>query len=319
MRAVTVPEPGGPEVLTLTDLPEPVPGPGQVLVRVAAAGVNFIDVYERSGAYATPTPFTLGKEGAGEVLGVGPQVSGVQAGDHVAWKDAPGSYAELVAVPAAEVVPVPAGLSDETAAAAMLQGLTAHYLCSDTYPVAPGDWVLVHAAAGGVGLLLTQLVRLRGGRVIATTGGGQKTEFARRAGAELAVGYDEAVHAVREATGGAGVTAVYDGVGAATFESSLRALSRRGVLVLYGAASGPVPPFDLQRLRPGSRYVTRPNLGDYTHTRAELLARCSQVLGAAADGSLQVRVGHRYPLGEARQAHEDLAARRTTGKLLLVP
>jgi NADPH2:quinone reductase len=319
MQAVVVTRHGGPEVLELREVDDPTPAADQLLVRTAAAGVNFVDTYERSGAYPLEVPAVLGKEGAGEVVAVGAAVEGVAVGDHVAWKQAAGSYAPLVAVPAAEAVPVPAGLDDATAAALMLQGLTAHYLCVDSYAVQPGDWVVVHAAAGGVGLLLTQLVRARGGRVIATTGGGEKAALARGAGADEVVGYDElAPTAARVA--GEGVAAVYDGVGAATFDASLAALRPRGTLVLYGAASGPVPPVDPQRLaRGGSLYLTRPTLVHFTRTRAELLGRCADILDAAASGTLDVRIGHRYPLAEARRAHEDLQARRTTGKLLLIP
>lgn len=319
MQAVLVSRPGGPEVLEVAELAAPTPHEGQLLVRVSAAGVNFIDTYQRSGAYPTPTPFTLGLEGAGTVLQGAGEFS---AGDRVAWKAALGSYAEQVCVPVAEAVAIPDALSDEIAAALMLQGLTAHYLATATYPVAAGDWVLVHAAAGGVGLLLTQLVVQRGAHVIATAGSAEKAELARAAGAEHVVLYREQDFAAvaRELTDGRGVQVVYDGVGAATFEASLRSLAPRGLLALFGAASGPVPPFDLQRLNPaGSLYVTRPTLAHYTADRAELTDRAGQVLGAAAAGRLSVRIGARYPLAQARAAHEDLQGRRTTGKLLLIP
>lgn len=317
MRAVVVRETGGPEVLSYEEVPDPVPGPDELLVRVAAAGVNYVDTYHRSGAYGMPLPLTLGLEGAGEVVRAAGDFA---AGDRVAWKSAPGSYAELVAVPTAEAVSVPAGLSLHTAAALMLQGLTAHYLCRGAYAVQPGDHVVVHAAAGGVGLLLTQLVRSAGGRVIATTGGGAKADLALRAGAEVVTGYDGLAAAVADATDGQGAQAVYDGVGRDTFDASLAALAVRGTMVLYGAASGPVAPFDIQRLNSeGSLFLTRPTLVHYTRDRAELLSRCADVLGAAADGTLEVRIGSEYSLADVRQAHADLEARRTTGKLLLLP
>lgn len=319
MHAIVVPRHGGPEVLAYQQMPDPVPGPGELLVRVAAAGVNYIDTYERSGTYPTRPPFGLGKEGAGEVVGTGGGDTDFTLGQHVAWKQAAGSYAELAVVPMAEAVPVPAGLDDETAAALMLQGLTAQYLCADAYPVQPGEWVVIHAAAGGTGLLLTQLVRARGGHVVATCSP-SKAALASGAGADVVVDYDAMPAAVAKATGGEGVAAVYDGVGAATFDASLDALRRRGSLVLFGAASGQVPPVDPQRLsRGGSLYLTRPTLVDFTVTRAELLGRCAEVLDAAVAGRLDVRIGHRYPLAEAQRAHEDLEARRTIGKLLLLP
>lgn len=320
VQAITVPRHGGPEVLALSTLDEPVPGPGELLVRVQAAGVNFVDTYQRTGVYPQPTPFTLGVEGAGEVTRS--EHPDFAVGDHVAWKQALGSYAQYVTVPGAEAVPVPAGLADEDAAAVLLQGLTAQYLATSTYPVAAGDWVLVHAAAGGVGLLLTQIVVRRGGRVIATVGTDAKAELARGAGAEHVINYSREDFAaqVREITAGAGVRVVYDGVGRSTFDASLSCLGNRGLLALYGAASGQVPPFELQRLAAGgSLFVTRPSLGAYTTSRPELLARAQDVLGWAAAGELAVRIGHRYPLGQARQAHEDLEGRRTTGKLLLLP
>ncbi len=320
MRAVVVRAPGGPDVLRAEDVPEPVPAAGEVLVRTIAAGVNYIDTYQRAGVYPLPLPAVLGSEGAGEVVALGGDVTDVAVGDHVAWKGAAGSYAEFVAVPAAEAVPVPTGLTDEVAAALMLQGLTAHYLCHSVYAVQPGDWVVVHAAAGGVGLLLTQLVKARGGHVVASTGGGPKADLARAAGADVVVGYDDVVTAAKDSTGGEGVAAVYDGVGAATFDDSLKALRPRGFCVLYGAASGPVPPVDPQRLNAGgSLYLARPSLVHFTRTRAELLDRCADILGAAAAGELDVRIAHRYPLAEASRAHTELQGRRTTGKLLLLP
>jgi NADPH2:quinone reductase len=312
MRAIVITRYGGPEVLELQDVPDPDPGPDRLLVDVEAIGVNYRDVYEREGrgAYASEPPLVAGVEGAGTVA---------ETGERVGWVAAPGSYAERVAVPAAAAVPVPGGVSTEVAAAVLLQGMTAHYLCTATYPVQPGDDVLVHAAAGGVGLLLTQMVKLRGGRVIATTSSEEKAALARGAGADETIDYEGFADRVRELTGGRGVAAAYDAVGATTFDGSLAALRPRGVLVLYGAASGPVPPFELERLGADSLYVTRPRLPSYTATREELEARAGEVLGWVAGGKLNVRIGGRYALAEARRAHEDLEARRTTGKLLLGP
>ncbi|WP_432574183.1 quinone oxidoreductase family protein [Kineococcus sp. SYSU DK005] len=320
MRAVQITATGGPEVLTVADLPEPEPGPGQVLVAVEAAGVNYVDTYRRSGAYPLDLPAVLGGEGAGRVVRAGEGVRGVEPGLLVAWKEGPGSYAERVVVDADELVPVPDGVDARTAAAVLLQGLTAHYLATDTHRVTDGTWALVHAAAGGVGLLLTQLVRLRGGRVLATTSTPQKAELARAAGAEEVVGYADAARRARELTAGRGVDVVYDGVGADTFDDSLSALRPRGTMVVYGASSGPVPPFDVQRLNAaGSLFLTRPTLASYAQDRAELLARAGELLGWVAEGRLDVRVGGTYPLERAREAHEDLQGRRTTGKLLLLP
>jgi NADPH2:quinone reductase len=292
-----------------------------VLVDVEAVGVNFRDIYEREGVggYTNDPPFVAGAEGAGTVAAVGEGVGGFSVGDRVAWSNAQGSYAERVAVDAERAVPVPEGVSTDVAAAALLQGMTAHYLALDTYPVKSGDPVIVHAAAGGVGLLLTQIVRLRGGRVIATTSSPEKAALATGAGAHHVIGYDGFAEQARELAGG-GVAAVYDGVGAATFDESLASLRPRGYMVLYGAASGPVPPVDPQRLnQAGSVFLTRPSLPHYTATRHELLARAREVFGWIADRRLDVRIGGRYPLEQARQAQEDLAARKTTGKLLLTP
>ncbi|HEY7281489.1 MAG TPA: quinone oxidoreductase [Actinomycetota bacterium] len=318
MRAVVITRHGGPEVLEVRDVPEPVGGDGRLVVEVAAAGVNFRDVYEREGAgsYDTPTPLVAGVEGAGVVrAGAGDSPPGAR----VAWWQAPGSYAEVVALDPAAAVPIPDGVTDEQAAAVLLQGMTAHYLSSDAYAVRPGDWVLVHSAAGGVGLLLTQMVRRAGGRAIATTSGGEKAELARGAGAEEVLGYDEVPERVRAMTGGEGVAAVYDGVGKATFDASLASLRPRGTLVVYGSSSGMPDPVPIPRLNEGSFFVTRPTLHHYAATREELLERAGAVFGMVADGSLSVRIGGRYPLAEARLAHEDLEARRTTGKLLLLP
>jgi NADPH:quinone reductase len=301
VRAIRIERHGGPEVLELRELEPPEPGPGELLVDVTAVGVNYRDVYERAIAgYAGPLPRVVGVEGAGTV-----------GDDRVAWLDAPGSYAEQVVVPAERAVPIPDGVSDEHAVAVLLQGITAHYLCSSTYPVWEGDRVVVHAAAGGVGLLLTQLVRLRGGHVLATTSTDEKAELARAAGAEEVVGYDE----FRERARDLEADVVYDGVGAATFDASLEALRPRGMMVLYGAASGQPAPFAPGSLAVRSLYLTRPALHHYTATRAELLERAQAVF----DSKLEARIGARYPLEEAPRAHEDLEARRTTGKLLLTP
>jgi NADPH2:quinone reductase len=319
MRAVQIREYGGPDVLIPTEVPTPEPGPGQVRVDIEAAGVNFVETYQRAGRYEVPLPFVPGDEGAGTVTAVGPGVEGVGPGDRVVSLDLRGSYAEQAVVAADRVVPVPPDVSPETAAAAFLQGLTAHYLLFDTYPVKPGDTVLVHAAAGGMGLLLTQVATRLGARVIGTASTPEKATLARKAGAVEVVPYADAARAVADLTGGEGVPAVYDGVGRDTFDTSLSVLRRRGVLVLYGAASGPVPPFDPMRLQhAGSVFLTRPTLGDHVATAAELRRRAADLFGWLADG-VTVRVHERYPLAEAAQAHTDLEARRTTGKLLLLP
>lgn len=323
MRAVVVEQTGGPEVLLVKDLEPPVPGPGEVLVEVAAAGVNFIDIYKRTGVYAMELPFVSGSEGAGRVSALGEGVTGVAVGDPVAWAMVDGGgYAEQVVVPADRVVPVPDGTDLETAAAVMLQGMTAHFLSESTYPARAGQTALVHATAGGVGLLLTQMLSAKGVRVIGTTSTQEKEDLARRAGADEVVRYTETdlVEEVRRLTGGRGVDVVYDGVGRATFDAGLDVLVPRGMMVLFGAASGPVPPLDPQVLNSkGSLYLTRPSLTHYIATREELLERAGAVLGRVASGALDVRVGSRYSLEEAGRAHEDLAGRRTTGKLLVVP
>jgi NADPH2:quinone reductase len=322
MRAISVSQTGGPQVLTAADVPDPEPGPGELLVRVAAAGVNFMDIYQREGRppYDASLPYVPGAEGAGAVVAAGPDTTGFGHGDTVAWTGVPGSYAELVAVPASSAVPVPDGISAQTAAAVLLQGLTAHYLCASTFPVAQHDTVVVHAAAGGVGLLLTQMIKMRGGTIVATTSSTAKAALARQAGADHVTGYDEFTAVTSDVTGGQGAAAVYDSVGQATFDDSLSALRPRGYLVLSGAASGPVPPFELQRLAAGgSLYVTRPTLGSFIATRDELLSRTGDLFGWIASGRLEVRIGGTYPLADAAQAHRDLAGRGTTGKLLLIP
>ncbi|MEV0610795.1 quinone oxidoreductase [Polymorphospora rubra] len=320
MDVIRVSRTGDAGVLTPQRLDPSEPGPGEVLVRLAAVGVNYIEVYHRTGLYPMPLPFTPGSEGAGTVVAVGPGVTTPAVGDRVAGADFAGAYAGYALAPADRVVPVPDGVDDEVAAAALLQGLTAHYLVFDAYPVRPGDIVLVHAAAGGVGLLLTQLATALGGRVVATASTGDKRRLAADAGAEWTVGYDEFPDRIRELTGGAGVPAVYDSVGQATFDASLASLRRRGTLVLYGQSSGPVPPFNLSRLAAGgSLYVTRPTLGSFVATRDELVTRTDDLFRRIADGSLRITIGGRYPLTEAARAHTDLESRRTTGKLLLIP
>jgi NADPH2:quinone reductase len=302
----------------MVDIDSPELPADHVLVASAAAGVNYIDTYQREGTYPIPTPFTLGLEGAGRVQQVGSDVSGISVGDSVAWKQAKGSYAQQVAVPATESVPVPEGVGLEQAAAVMLQGLTAHYLATSTYPIQPGDWAVVHAGAGGVGPLLTEIVKKLGGRVLTTTSTAEKAELSRSAGADEVASYDDFAARVKELTGGEGAAVVYDGVGKTTFDQSLRALRVRGTMVLYGAASGPVPPVDPQTLNSGGAlYLTRPTLWHYTRDRAELTARTDELFGWIADGSVTVRIGGRYDLAEATQAHIDLQSRRTTGKLLL--
>lgn len=320
MRAIVVSELGGPEAMVPGEWPEPVPAPGQVVVEVAAAGVNFIDIYRRSGVYKQPVPYVPGSEGAGTVVAAGEGVSEFSAGDHVAWAEGHGSYAERVAVHAKDVVPVPEGIDLKAAAAVMLQGLTAHYLCHSTFKVGEGTVAAVHAAAGGVGLLLTQMIKNLGGTVVATTSSTPKAVLAKHAGADFVTTYGDFTAVVREATGGRGADVVFDGVGKATFDESLAALHPRGTMVLFGGSSGQVPPFELQRLNSGgSLYVTRPTLAHYIADRAELLWRSGDIFRWIAKGELNVRIGAVYPLGDARRAHEDLSGRRTTGKLILVP
>jgi NADPH2:quinone reductase len=327
MLAISAQAPGGPEVLQLGELPDPGPrpGPGQVLVKVARAGVNFIDTYRRSGVYPMSFPHVVGSEGSGTIVAIGEGVDDLSVDRPVAWCDVPGSYAELVLAPAARLVPVPDGIGLDVAAALPLQGMTAHYLATSTYPVQPGDFVLVHAGAGGVGLLLTQLATIRGGRVITTVSTDAKAELSRKAGAVGVIRYDqlddltaELPNLVREATGGEGVAVAYDGVGRTTFDASLASLRRRGMLVLFGGSSGQVPPFDLQRLNAGgSLYVTRPTLGHYVVTTDELRGRAADLFALVADGRLDVRIGATYPLADAAAAHRALEGRSTTGKVLL--
>ena len=323
VRAVVVEQPGGSDVMRVEARVVPDPGSGQLLVDVAASGVNFIDVYQRSGVYPKQTPFVVGSEGAGTISAVRPDVTDLSVGDRVAWAMVDGAgHAEQVLVPADRVVPVPDDVDLETAAAVMLQGMTAHYLCESTFPARAGDTALVHAAAGGVGLLLTQMLASKGVRVLATTSTVEKESLARGAGADEVVRYTEQDLAteVDRLTGGRGVDVVYDGVGASTFDAGLTCLRPRGTMVLYGGSSGPVPAFDPQVLNEkGSLFVTRPALAHHVATREELLERATAVLGMVASGTLSVRVGGRYPLEDAARAHDDLESRRTTGKLLIIP
>jgi NADPH2:quinone reductase len=322
MKSIQIHETGGPEVLTLTELPIPEPGPGQVLIRVEAIGVNFYEVYFRKGVYKAALPLTLGTEAAGTVEMLGPGVTGFAAGDAVASTSVLGSYAEYALVPAAKLVKVPAEISMEMAAAVMLQGMTAHYLSYSVYPLKAGETALIHAGAGGVGLLLTQMAARLGARVITTVSTPAKAELSREAGASEVILYTETDFetAVKRLTDGKGVDVVYDSVGKTTFESSLNCLRPRGMLALFGASSGPVPPFDLIQLSSkGSLFVTRPTLTHYLATREELDWRSGDVLGWIAKGELKLRMEHIYSLEEAAQAHRDLEGRMTTGKILLEP
>ncbi|MFW5469235.1 quinone oxidoreductase family protein [Knoellia sp. CPCC 206435] len=321
--ALVVTRHGDADVLEVRDSPLREPGHDQVLVRVSAAGVNFIDVYQREGIYPIPTPFVLGSEGAGEIVAVGPDVSSFVVGDRVAWGQGLGSAQAYAVVETKDLVHVPPGVDLETAAAAMLQGLTAHYLSTSTYAVQQGTVALVHAAAGGVGQLLTQMIKRRGGRVIATAGSAEKLETARERGADVLINYaevEDVAAAVREHTDGRGVDVVYDGVGKDTFEASLASLRPRGLMVLFGGASGQVPLFDLQRLNVlGSLYITRPSVGAHVATPEELRGRATELFELIETGAVQVSIGGRHPLTEARAAYADLEGRRTQGKLLLIP
>ncbi|HZW36643.1 MAG: quinone oxidoreductase family protein [Deltaproteobacteria bacterium] len=322
MKTIRVHQYGGPEALAMEDLPVPEPGQGEALVKIDAIGVNFIDVYQRMGLYRSPLPFTPGNEGEGVVVKAGPGAGEVKTGDRVAYAGVLGSYTEFAVVPSWRLVRLPAGMEAGWGAALMLQGMTAHYLAHAAYPLQQGDACLVHAAAGGVGLLLTQMAKARGARVIGTVSTKEKAELARSFGADDVILYTEQdfESEVRRLTGGKGVQVVYDSVGKTTFEKSLGCLSPRGYLALYGQSSGPVPPFDLQVLNSkGGLFVTRPSLAHYTATREELLQRANDVLGWAASGKLKVRIGARFPLSEAAEAHRQLAGRKTTGKVLLLP
>jgi NADPH:quinone reductase len=322
VKAIRVHSSGGPEVLRVEDLPTPSPGPGQALIQVDAAGVNFIDVYHRTGLYPRDLPFTIGVEAAGTVTAIGSGVNNLQAGDRVATCDAIGAYAEYALAAADRLVPLPDRVSTRTAAAVLLQGITAQYLVSSAYPLGRGATCLIHAAAGGLGLLLCQLAKRRGARVIGTVSTEEKARLARGAGADYVILYTETDFQaeVKQLTGGAGVQVVYDSVGRTTFLKGLDCLARRGMMVLLGQSSGPVEPFDPGLLsRKGSLFLTRPSFGHYSASRAELLERAAEVLGGVADGTLMVRIGREMPLSEAEAAHRELEGRRTTGKVLLIP
>ena len=324
MKAVVVEEVGDAGVLRLKDLPSPTPGPGEIVVDVAAAGVNFIDVYHRTGLYPPPAPlpFVPGGEGSGTVTAVGPAVTHVRVGERVAWCQVPGGgYAEQIVLSEGDAIPIGDDLDDDVAAAVLVQGLTAHYLTKSVYPVGPGDTALVHAAAGGTGYMITQTVKLLGGTVIAAVSTPEKEAVAREAGADHVVNYGKAdfVEEARRLTDGQGVSVVYDGTGASTFEGSMASLRRRGTMVLYGASSGPVPPVDVQRVLRGGVFLTRPSMPDYISTREDRLPPIGEVLGWLREGRLKVRIGGRYPLDDAGRAHRDLESRATVGKLLLLP
>jgi NADPH2:quinone reductase len=322
MKAIQVQQPGGPEAMELVELPVPQPKPNEAVVKLSASGVNFIDVYFREGRYKAALPIILGQEGAGVVNAVGTEVTTVNNGDRVAWCGLLGSYAEYAAVPADRMVPIPDGVTDQQAAAAMLQGMTAHYLAHDTYTLKRDETALVHAAAGGAGLLLVQMAHHLGVRVIATVSTEEKAKLAREAGADEVILYTKSDFEAetKSLTGGKGVDVVYDSVGKTTFEKGLNTLRPRAMMVLFGGSSGPVPPFDLIVLsQKGSLYVTRPTLGHYIATREELLARSGAVFGMITAGKLKLRMEHTYPLAQAPQAHRDLESRKTTGKLLLIP
>jgi NADPH2:quinone reductase len=322
MKGIQIVETGGPDVMRLVDLPQPTPKANEAIVQIKAAGVNFIDVYFREGRYPAPLPLTLGQEGAGVVTATGAEVTNLKASDRVAYTGVAGAYAEYAAVPAERLVKIPDTLDFDQAAAAMLQGMTAHYLTHSTYPVQRGETALVHAAAGGVGALVVQMCKLRGARVIGTTGTEEKAQLAREAGADEVIVYTQQDFETetRRLTNNEGVHVVYDGVGKSTFERDLNVLKPRGYLVLFGGASGAVPPFDLIKLsQKGSLFLTRPSLHHYIHSREELEQRSNEVLRMIADGNLKLRLHKTYPLAEAGEAHRDLEGRKTTGKLLLIP
>src|SRR2546422_59823 len=322
MKAIQITQTGGPEALQLVDLPIPQPKANQAVVKIVAAGVNFIDIYLREGRYPAKVPFVSGQEAAGVVTAVGAEVKSFKPGDRVAWTGVSGSYAEYATVPADRLVPVPQGVSERDAAAAMLQGMTAHYLCHDTYPLKRGETALVHAAAGGVGLPLVQMAHNIGARVIGTVSTEEKAKLARQAGADEMIVYTQADFEAetKRLTGGRGVDVVYDGVGKTTFEKGLNVLRPRGYMVLFGGSSGPGPPLDLLVLsQKGSLFLTRPTLAHYIATQEELQSRASAVFGMIAQGKLNLRIEHTYRLADAQQAHRDLEGRKTTGELLLLP
>jgi NADPH2:quinone reductase len=322
MKAIQVTNPGGAEALELVELPDPQPKSNEAVLKLGASGVNFIDVYQREGRYKVPLPFIAGQEGAGTITAVGVEVRSLKPGDRVAWTSVQGGYAEQAAIPADKLVKIPQGVSDQQAAATMLQGMTAHYLCHSTYAVRKGDTVLVHAAAGGVGLLLVQMCHNIGARVIGTVSTEEKAKLARDAGADDVILYSSSDFETetKRLTDNKGVNAVFDSVGKTTFEKGLNIIKPRGIMVLFGGSSGAVPPFDLIALSTkGSLYVTRPTLGHYTATREELESRAEAVFGMIAAGKLKLRIEHTYPLAQAQQAHRDLESRKTTGKLLILP
>jgi NADPH2:quinone reductase len=322
MKAIQVQQVGGPEAMEIVELPVPQPKENEAVVKLSASGVNFIDIYFREGRYKSPLPFVPGQEGAGVVTAVGADAKSVKVGDRVAWTGLQGSYAEYAAVLADRLVPIPQGVSDREAAAAMLQGMTAHYLSHSTYPLKKGETALVHAAAGGVGLLLVQMAHHIGARVLATVSTEEKAKLARAAGADDVILYTQADFEAetKRLTGGKGVDVVYDSVGKTTFDKGLNILRPRGMMVLFGGSSGAVPPFDLIALsQKGSLYLTRPTLWHYTATREELVERSGAVFGMMAGGKLKLRIEHTYPLAEAQRAHRELEGRKTTGKLLLIP
>jgi NADPH:quinone reductase len=322
MKAIRVNAPGGPEVLRYEDTPEPTPKAGEATVKVDAAGINYIDVYQRSGQYKLALPLTLGLEAGGTVTAVGPNVTEVKVGDKVAYTGVPGAYAQYAAVPAARLVTLPTGLTTRQGAAAMLQGLTAHYLACSTYPLKSGDTCLVHAAAGGVGLLLCQIAKMRGARVIGTVSTEDKAKLAREAGASDVILYtkQDFEAEVKRLTDGKGLQVVYDSVGQTTFDKGFNCLAPRGMMALYGQSSGPIGPFDLQTLNAkGSLFLTRPSLNHHIITRAELLQRSEELLGWIRDGKLKLRTEHEFPLKDAAEAHRALEGRKTTGKVLLIP
>jgi NADPH:quinone reductase len=319
-QAILARQPGGPEVLEYTDVARPVPGPGQLLIKVAAAGVNFIDTYQRSGIYSVEFPFTPGSEAAGVVEEAGEGVEEFPVGSRVATAEGSRCYAGYAVIDAGKALPVPDGVDDLTAAALPLQGMTAHYLINSSFRVEPGQTILTHAGAGGVGLLLIQLLKAKGARVITTVSSDAKELLAKEAGADYVLRYEGFPHHVRELTDGRGVDAVYDGVGKNTFDGSLSCLRKRGSMVLFGASSGPVPPFDPQRLNAaGSLTLTRPSLAHFLLNEQERRWRASEIFAAVVDGNLKVRIGATYPLADAARAHADLEGRRTTGKVLLLP
>jgi NADPH2:quinone reductase len=322
MKAIQVKQVGGPDAMEVVELPVPQPKANEAVVKLAAAGVNFIDVYVREGRYKAPLPLVPGQEGAGVVTAVGSNVKLVKLGDRVAWASILGAYAEYAAVPADRLAVIPNGVTDEQAAAAMLQGMTAHYLSHDTYPLKRGETALIHAAAGGVGLLLVQMAHNMGARVIATVSTEEKAKLARAAGADEVILYTQTDFETetKRLTGGKGVDVVYDSVGKTTFDKGLNILRPRGMMALFGGSSGAVPPFDPMILnQKGSLFLTRPTLGHYTSTREELVERAGAVFGMIAAGKLKLRIEHTYPLAEAPRAHRDLEGRKTTGKLLLIP